>query len=164
MYIAQNRIHRMLCLILHWKQNNNKFISMIKIKRELLVCILSVGSLVSWANDIQPTDTLTVEIYYRQGISQIDSTYQDNRNRMGKLLEFLYTLSADSTCRLNGLHIISGASPEGNTSFNKALSKKKNQCHQRLPQPATACRTIGFDYESSHRHRLGSAASQSRTF
>lgn len=98
---------------------------MIKIKRELLVCILSVGSLVSWANDIQPTDTLTVEIYYRQGISQIDSTYQDNRNRMGKLLEFLYTLSADSTCRLNGLHIISGASPEGNTSFNKALSKKR---------------------------------------
>lgn len=44
---------------------------------------------------------------------------------MGKLLEFLYTLSADSTYRLNRLHITSGASPEGNTSFNKVLSKKR---------------------------------------
>lgn len=90
-----------------------------------MLYILSAGSLVSWANDTQPTDTLTVEIYYRQGISRFDSTYQDNRNRMGKLLEFLYTLSADSTYRLNRLHITSGASPEGNTSFNKVLSKKR---------------------------------------
>lgn len=98
---------------------------MTKFKRKILLYILSAGSLVSWANDTQPTDTLTVEIYYRQGISRFDSTYQDNRNRMGKLLEFLYTLSADSTYRLNRLHITSGASPEGNTSFNKVLSKKE---------------------------------------
>lgn len=98
---------------------------MTKLKRRILLYILSAGSLVSWANDTQPTDTLTVEIYYRQGISRFDSTYQDNRNRMGKLLEFLYTLSADSTYRLNRLHITSGASPEGNTSFNKVLSKKR---------------------------------------
>ena len=129
---------------------------MIKIKREFLVCILSVWSLVSWANDIQPTDTLTVEIYYQQGISQIDSTYQDNRNRMGKLLEFLYTLSADSTCRLNGLHIISGASPEGNTSFNKALSKKRTNAISdylslRLPAEQSALITkahTGIDWEA----------------
>lgn len=92
-----------------------------------MLYILSAGSLVSWANDTQPTDTLTVEIYYRQGISRFDSTYQDNRNRMGKLLEFLYTLSADSTYRLNRLHITSGASPEGNTSFNKVFSKNLSQ-------------------------------------
>lgn len=136
---------------------------MTKFKRKILLYILSAGSLVSWANDTQPTDTLTVEIYYRQGISRFDSTYQDNRNRMGKLLEFLYTLSADSTYRLNRLHITSVLLPKGIPHLIK-FYRKKNQCHQRLPRFTTACRTIGCGYENSQRHRLGDSASQSRVF
>lgn len=132
---------------------------MMKRKREILLCMLSFGNLISWANDIQPTDTtdtLTVEVYYRQGLYKLDSTYLDNRNSLNRLLDFFSTLSADSTRHLNRFHIVSGASPEGSTSLNKTLSKNRTNTIsdyflRHLPAGQSALITknhVGIDWEN----------------
>ena len=92
---------------------------------------MSVGALTSWAHGITPLDTLripiSVEVFYRQGHAQFDSTYQNNREKLDCLLEILHKLSSDSTCRLDRFSIVSGASPEGNTTLNKNLSKGRSR-------------------------------------
>ena len=88
---------------------------MIRLKIGIVLCILSVGALTSWAHGITPLDTLripiSVEFFYRQGHAQFDSTYQNNREKLDCLLEILHKLSSDSTCRLDRFSIVSGASP-----------------------------------------------------
>lgn len=104
---------------------------MIRLKIGIVLCILSVGALTSWAHGITPLDTLripiSVEVFYRQGHAQFDSTYQNNREKLDCLLEILHKLSSDSTCRLDRFSIVSGASPEGNTTLNKSLSKDRSR-------------------------------------
>ena len=104
---------------------------MIRLKIGIVLCILSVGALTSWAHGITPLDTLripiSVEVFYRQGYAQFDSTYQNNREKLDCLLEILHKLSSDSTCRLDRFSIVSGASPEGNTTLNKSLSKDRSR-------------------------------------
>ena len=64
---------------------------MIRLKIGIVLCILSVGALTSWAHGITPLDTLripiSVEVFYRQGHAQFDSTYQNNREKLDCLLE-----------------------------------------------------------------------------
>lgn len=97
------------------------------IKKSLFFCILSIAHVVTWADEVQPPDTLKVEVYYRQGISRLDSCFRGNRNRLDSLLSFLQTVSSNTKFQLERLYIVSGASPEGNTSLNKDLSRKRTK-------------------------------------
>ena len=80
--------------------------------KKFLLCILSVFHFASWANDVQLADTLTVEIYYRQGSSQLDFTCQHNQRQLDSLSVFLHRIFSDSTFRPEHIYIVSGASPE----------------------------------------------------
>ncbi len=95
--------------------------------KKFLLCILSVFHFASWANDVQLADTLTVEIYYRQGSSQLDFTCQHNQHQLDSLSVFLHRIFSDSTFRPEQIYIVSGASPEGGAAFNKVLSKNRTQ-------------------------------------
>lgn len=131
------------------KTNNNM------IKNSLLFCVLSIVHLGSWAADIMPIDTLTMSIYYQQGISRLDSTYQNNQDRLDSLVGILHRLSSDSTFCLNSFSIVSGASPEGNTSLNKILSKNRSQSvsdyfRRRVPAQLASIITeshVGIDWD-----------------
>ena len=104
--------------------------------------MLSLTNLAAWADGIMPVDTFAVEVYYRQGSARIDSAYQDNRNKLDSLLGVLHKLSSDSTLRLDRFSIMSGASPEGSTSLNRNLSKRRSQSignylRRRIPSQAS---------------------------
>lgn len=95
--------------------------------KELLCGILSLYCLSAGANLVQATDTLTVELHYRQGAYRLDSNYMDNRKRIDSLRRTLHALSSDTTFRLDGINIVSSASPEGSISFNRTLSQKRTR-------------------------------------
>lgn len=95
------------------------------IKKILLFSVLSITHATLWADKITHSDTITVEVYYRQGHSRLDPAYWDNHSRLDSLVKVLHKLSSDSTFRLERFGIVSGASPEGSTSLNKVLSEKR---------------------------------------
>ena len=107
------------------------------------------------ADGAPTTDTLSVEVFYRQGGHRPDSTYKAGSKRLDSLLATLHALSADTSFRLDRFSVVSGASPEGSSSFNKALSKKRtgyvgNYLRTHLPAPWTVTLTeehLGVDWE-----------------
>lgn len=96
-----------------------------KIKKPFLSALLAICCMAAWADGRSRTDTLTVEIYYKQGLYRLDPSYMDNQGRLDSLLGIFRRFSSDSLFHLNRFNIVSTASPEGGSSFNKALSGKR---------------------------------------
>ena len=125
---------------------------MIKI---LLCSALAICSTAAVADDGRTADTLSVEVYYRQGAHRPDSAYMAGREQLDSLLSTLHALTADTSFRLDRFRVVSGASPEGSTSFNKALSKKRtlyvgNYLRAHLPASQSAAlaeESLGVDWE-----------------
>lgn len=96
-------------------------------KKITLFCVLAVTHLALWAGEVVSADTITVEVYYRQGSSRLDPAYRDNGSRLDILVEALRKLSSDSTLCLDRFDIISGASPEGSALLNRRLSESRTR-------------------------------------
>ncbi|VFB14418.1 putative exported transmembrane protein [Bacteroides heparinolyticus] len=67
----------------------------------------------------------SVRIYFRAGESFPDLSFRGNGDRMDAFTLRLETLLSDPSCRLLGVRMVSGASPEGNTALNKTLSEER---------------------------------------
>lgn len=77
------------------------------------------------AQCLERIDTIGVEIFFRQGHSMLDTSYQKNGMRLDMFVRQLQNLQQDTLCHVRRVLITSGSSPEGSTSMNKRLSRKR---------------------------------------
>ncbi|MDE6317277.1 MAG: hypothetical protein K2L73_02620, partial [Muribaculaceae bacterium] len=70
----------------------------------------------------QATDSVAVSLYFRQGSHILDTAYRGNTDSIAKV----YTaLTSKDSARVTAIDIRSGASPEGNSNFNRLLSDNR---------------------------------------
>lgn len=94
-------------------------------RRSLLAIALG---LLSWncakASD-RGSDSISYRIYFRQASPVLETGYKSNQAKLDSLCALLQVKWQNSD--LGHIKINSGASPEGNTKFNKVLSEKRGE-------------------------------------
>lgn len=89
-------------------------------KKFLLIGLLFVLSgTEAWSQHLSDS----ARIYYRQGYRNVDPNYRNNRTELGRIIRLLR--EEYEAQRLEGVEIRSWASPDGVTSFNEMLSKRR---------------------------------------
>jgi len=90
----------------------------------LLILLLFLGHVRGQESRIQ-RGCDSVRIYFRTGESMPDLSFRGNGDRLEAFNQRLEAILADTACRLRGIRMVSGASPEGSTSLNKSLSEQR---------------------------------------
>lgn len=79
----------------------------------------------AFAQESVLVDTCRANVYFRQGSSVFEPSLSGNEQRMSALVGKLQNLQLDSLCKIKSIRIVAGASPEGNTDYNRQLSKQR---------------------------------------
>lgn len=91
-------------------------------KRLLLTLALVPGTLgCIWADD----NCDSLEIHFRQGRHNVDTTYMDNARKLSAFAERIGRNSKISAADIVRVHASGAASPEGSLQFNRWLSRKR---------------------------------------
>lgn len=72
-------------------------------------------------------DTLRLDVYFRQGSATFDGMFRGNSGRIDAFMSELRALQPYNGVSFRGLRIIGGASPEGNTDYQKVLSARRGE-------------------------------------
>lgn len=104
------------------------------------------------------TDTLNVQVYFRQGYSILEPDFRDNAKRLTAFADSLRALQRDASCRMKTLRIVGTASPEGVTELNERLSEKRAKNlvawleeHISLEGATLDIQTLGIDWAGLER-------------
>lgn len=71
------------------------------------------------------TDTLSVNVYFEVGRSNLDLTFRNNKETLDYFIRDIQEVQADSTTVLQTIRIETGASPEGNKESNEELARRR---------------------------------------
>ncbi len=112
----------------------------------LLLCIP-----VSYAQEV--SDSLSLKVFFRENVTVIEPEYRNNGMLIDRFVEEVKGILADSTCRVQSIHIRSGASPEGTFDHNKDLSRRRGrnlrlllQNELALPESKFTVDAVGEDW------------------
>lgn len=72
-------------------------------------------------------DTLRLDVYFRQGSATFDGMFRGNSRRLASFASGLRALQPSRGVTFRGLRIVGGASPEGNTDYQKVLSARRGE-------------------------------------
>ncbi|WP_288259031.1 DUF3575 domain-containing protein [uncultured Bacteroides sp.] len=70
-------------------------------------------------------DTVNVTLYFQQNVSTSDALFRGNGTHQQAFIRELDNLRHDKSCRVQSIHVTSGASPEGSTNLNKLLAESR---------------------------------------
>lgn len=73
------------------------------------------------------SDSLRTTVYYRTASARLELPYMDNDRHLSALGDSIRALGADPAVLLRRIRILSSASPDGNTKFNKDLSVRRGR-------------------------------------
>lgn len=90
----------------------------------LLLLLLLLGHARGQESGIR-RGTDSVRVHFRQGESFLDPSFRGNGDRLEAFALRLGALLSDTACRVRGIRMVSGASPEGSTALNKTLSEQR---------------------------------------
>lgn len=91
-----------------------------------ILFILLVGAVLSVSAQDQPlADTISMQVYYKQGNSTFDPEYRGNGDHLLSFMTQMHKVRMDTTLRIRAIRIYAGASPEGSSALNKTLSEKR---------------------------------------
>lgn len=109
---------------------------------------------IGYGQERETADTLSVQVFFRQGYSILEPDYRDNGARLEAFAEQVRILRQDTLCRVKGIRIVGAASPEGITRLNERLSENRAKSiiawfKDRLPFPEASfeVRSLGVDWE-----------------
>lgn len=132
---------------------------MIRVKAFILILLMSVSAFateIALQADMQ--DSVLLHVRFRVGLSQLDTTYLDNRQQLDRFVRQMQTLMATQNANLDACYVSSAASLEGGTALNQRLSESRSRavaCYlaQRLGLPASALtiHNFGEDWVSFRR-------------
>ena len=95
---------------------------------KLRFCSLLIACLaVTFLSAETTTDTLRVQVYFRQGHAVLDSTYRQNGERLHEFLKKASQFRSDYPESFRSIKISSSASPEGSSVNNQNLAKRRAQ-------------------------------------
>ena len=101
------------------------------------------------------TDSLCLKVFFRENVTTIDPEYRNNGILIDQFVSEVKEIMADTTCRIQSIHIRSGASPEGRFDHNKDLSVRRgNNLRIRLqralplPEHKFTVDAVGEDWAS----------------
>ena len=104
------------------------------------------------------TDTLNVQVYFRQGYSILELDYRDNAKRLAAFADSIRILQRDASCCMKTLRIVGTASPEGVSVLNERLSEKRAKNlvawleeHISLEGATLDIQALGIDWEGLER-------------
>lgn len=98
-----------------------------KIIKLMMFLFLLGGSHVGYGQDQSLPDTLRLDVYFHQGSARFDGMFRGNSGRIDAFMSELRALQPYNGVSFRGLRIIGGASPEGNTDFQKVLSARRGE-------------------------------------
>ena len=123
--------------------------------------VLILGTAFSRAQDsIAPVNstTISLSLYFPQGVSRIEPAFRDNAGRMERFAREMSVLLCDTTKMLRGITMSSGASPEGGSTINRRLSDNRMEAVRvyidRIcpgKRCLTAVKSKGVDWEGLER-------------
>ena len=90
----------------------------------LLLLLLLLGHARGQESGIR-RGTDSVRVHFRQGESFLDPSFRGNGGKLDAFTLRLEALLSDTACRVRGIRMVSGASPEGSTALNKTLSEQR---------------------------------------
>ncbi len=70
-------------------------------------------------------DTLSVQVFFRQGYSILEPDYHDNAERLAAFADSVRILQQDASRRIKTLRIVGMSSPEGSAVRNEILAEKR---------------------------------------
>lgn len=118
--------------------------------------ILTIAALLQCCPAIKAqgtTDSLCLKVFFRENVTTIDPEYRNNGILIDQFVSEVKEIMADTTCRIQSIHIRSGASPEGRFDHNKDLSVRRGNnlrtCLQRalpLPEHKFTVDAVGEDW------------------
>ena len=124
-----------------------------KIPAIIALATLLHCSLVSFAQGT--TDSLCLKVFFRENVTTIDPEYRNNGILINRFVSEVKEIMADTTCRIQSIHIRSGASPEGRFDHNKDLSVRRGnnlrfrlQRALSLPEHKFTVDAVGEDWAS----------------
>lgn len=79
------------------------------------------------AQNLLCVDTAEIKIYFHCGASTFDGTFQKNSARLKAFVSEARALQTFDEISIQGLRVTAGASPEGNTDFQKILSERRGE-------------------------------------
>lgn len=98
-----------------------------KIIKLMMFLFLLGGSHVGYGQDQSLPDTLRLDVYFHQGSATFDGMFRGNSGRIDAFMSEMRALQPYNGVSFRGLRIIGGASPEGNTDFQKVLSARRGE-------------------------------------
>ena len=93
----------------------------------LKICtfLLSVSCLKASGQGIA-VDTLGFSVYFRQGYSEVDLDFGDNRSNLQNFARMISYLQEDPLANVKSVYIEASASPEGASDYNQRLSERRS--------------------------------------
>lgn len=89
----------------------------------LLLGLLLAGN----AHAAAVSDSLRATVYYRTAKSRLELPFMGNAANLKGLVDGIRSMESDSACKVRRINILSSASPEGNSEFNKTLSARRGE-------------------------------------
>lgn len=87
----------------------------------VILTIIFLLPITSIAQEVR--ETATVE--FKVGSAHIDTTYKNNAANLNQIINLIKNIQNDTTLQIINIDFRGSASPEGNSSVNKALSNKR---------------------------------------
>ena len=96
-------------------------------KRLLIWLAVAAFATGAGAQSLVRTDTLSVRLYFRQGYSQLEPDFRDNRRNLDRFVRQVKQAQADTLCRIGDIRIVASASPEGTSALNERLAARRGK-------------------------------------
>ena len=94
----------------------------LRLSAAIIMAILP-GRSISYGQQV--TDSVTVNVRFKQNVSILEQGFGSNRTALRTFLKEYNRLSNDPNCSVVSVELISGASPEGAADHNQDLSEKR---------------------------------------
>ena len=95
--------------------------------KKIVMVVLMPTTLLANAYAASIQDSLRTTIYFRPGYSLLELSYRDNAANMKALTQGIQTIKGNPCVQLQHIRILSAASPEGNSTLNKRVAKRRGE-------------------------------------
>lgn len=119
-----------------------------RIRKWILTLLLAFPLCAGYAQERRQADTLRVKVYFRQGYSKLEPDFRDNGVRLDSLVQRLAVLRADTLWRGTSIRITGATSPEGVSTLNERLARKRAENVRAWLEAHPACAGAAFDIRS----------------
>ena len=96
-------------------------------KKKLIPSLLLAAMFATTAHAQTVADSICATVYFRLASARIELPYMDNAAQLKAFTECVRRMGTDPVAAIKSIRVVSSASPEGNTEFNRKLSELRGK-------------------------------------